>query len=242
MEIPNTPDNVSYAASVNARIDAETTNIRRTNMLLAAKAALWRAAGCAVVAVALGAAIGLAFFGYSFISDNRASLDQLAAALAKALQVTTLHTDGMVGLKPDATVTLAGGSHVSVDPGSVSLAPGGVVSLAAGSTVGIRPDMADIVRQIQQTDKTGQPPEFDEVTAFQNKSFQNGNVGTGWKYHASNNFATPYEQFCFYRETDNNNHVERYFDLAANGKIYEDLRNPFNVDMREAFKLCVWHP
>jgi hypothetical protein len=200
--------------------------------------------------VALGAATGLAFFGYSFISDSRASLDQLSAAFSKALQATTLHADGMVALKPDTTVALAGGTHVALDPGSVSLAPGGMVSmqpgtvsLAPGSTVGVRPDMPEIVRQMRQTDKTGKPPpEIDEVTAFQERSFQNGDVGTGWKYHASNDFAAPYAQFCFYRETDNETHTERYFDLAAGGKINEDLKNPFKVDMREAFKLCAWHP
>jgi hypothetical protein len=65
---------------------------------LAAKAALWYAVGSGVVVVALGAATGLAFFGYSFISDSRASLDQLSAAFSKALQATTLHADGMVAL------------------------------------------------------------------------------------------------------------------------------------------------
>jgi hypothetical protein len=251
MEVVNTSDNASYAESVNARIKAETANVRRTNRLLGAKAALWYATGCGVVVVALGAATGVAFFGYSFISDSRASLDQLTAALTKALQTTTLHTDVTVGLKPDATVALAAGAHVTLNPGSVSLASGGTVSmqpgtvsLAPGSTVGIRSsDMPEIIRQMRQTDKTGRPaPEFDKVTAFQTRAFQNGEVGTGWNYRASNDFSVPYQQFCFYRERDNKSRTQRSFELAADGQIHEDLRNPFNIDMREAFKLCIWHP
>lgn len=250
MDIPSTPNNASYAASVNERINAETANVRRTNNLLAAKAALWRAAGCGVVVVALGAATSLAFFGYSFISDSRASLDQLTAALARALQATTLHTDGTVALKPDATVALASGSHVALDSGSVSLAPGstvsmhpGTVSLAPGSTVGISPDMLEIVRKMQQSDKPEKStPKFDEVTAFQeSSSYKNGDVVTGWKYHASNDFVAPYYQFCYYQETDGGTHTERTFEFAADGQMYKDLPNPFNIDVREAFKLCVWH-
>ena len=250
MDIPKTPENVSYAASVNARIDAETANVRRGNQLLAAKAALWRAAGCAVVVVALGAATGVAFFGYSFISDSRASLNQLTAALARALRATTLHTDGTVALKPDATVALVSGSHVALDFGPLSLAPGsaismqpGIVSLAPGSTVGISPDMLEIVRKMQQSDKPAKSaPKFDEVTAFQeSSSYKNGDVITGWKYHASNDFVAPYYQFCYYHETDGGPHTERTFEFAADGQIYKDLPNPFNIDVREAFKLCVWH-
>jgi hypothetical protein len=249
MDIPNTLENSNYAASVNARIEAETANVRRTNKLLAARAALWRAVGWSVVLMALGAATGIAFFGYSFISDNRASLDQIAAALGKALQRYTLRTEGSVAVQPGATVALADGSHVALDPSSVSLSPGGVVSmqpgtvgLAPGSTVGIRSEMPDIVRKIRQTDGGGKPaPEFDEVTAFRVRTFGNGDVGTGWKYHASNGFAEPYYQFCYYRETENKTRTERYSEIAINGQINEDLRNPFNVDMREAFKLCVWH-
>lgn len=243
MQLPNTPDNAAYAASVNARINADTANVRRTNMLMAAKTAVLYAAACGIVVVMLGAATGLAFFGFSFISDSRASLDQLTAAFSRALQATTLHTTGTVALKSDAKVALADGGRVGLDPSSVSLMPGGIVSLAPGSTVSIKSGMSEIVRQMKQTTGSAkQVPEFDEVTAFQNRSFKDGEVGTGWKYHVSDNFAAPYYQYCFYSQTDDETHTTRSFELAADGQIYDNLRNPFNIDMRQAFKLCVWHP
>ncbi len=252
MDIPNTPGNVSYAASVNARIDAETARVRRTNMLMAAKVGLWRAAGCGLVIVALGVATGLAFVGYSFISDKRSSLDQLTAAFAAALQATTLHADGVVGFKKDATVALADGSHVTLDPSSVSLAPGGMVSmnpgtvnLAPGSTVAGRPNVQDMVRKMQQIavpDRRESPAlEFDDVVAFHVTDFKKGQVTTGWRYHAADGFTAPYHQFCYYREPGENSRIERDFVLATDGQLADDLGNPFNVDMHEAFKLCDWH-
>ena len=255
MDIPYTPENVSYAASVNARIDAETANVRRANMMLAAKAALWRLAGVGVVILSLGVATGLAFFGYSFISDKRASLDQLTAAFAKALQANTLRTEGTVGVKPDATVALAPGGHVAIDPSaSVNLAPGatvsmrpGTVSLAPDSKLAVNSNMPDIVRRMQQNTPTnpgadpGKPAlDFDDVTAFHSVMFKQGEVVSGWKYHSSNNFTTPYFQFCYYQERDSN-FLEHDFELATNGQIIQQADDPLNIDKAEAFKLCVWH-
>jgi hypothetical protein len=246
IEIANTPDNASYAASVNARIDAETAKVRWANRLVAAKAGLWHAAGYGMVILAIGAAIGLAFFGYSYISDKRASLDQLTAAFAKALQASTLHTDGNVGIKPGATVALADGGHVALDPGSVTVAPGGLVSLQPDAVSLASASMRDIARKLQQdaaaSDKSGRPaPTFDEVTAFHETDFGKGEVVSGWKYHSSDNFAAPYDQYCYYGETEKHNNLQRNLQLASNGQLADNLVNPFDIDVHEAFKLCAWY-
>jgi hypothetical protein len=93
LDIAPTPDNRALAAAVNARIRSE-------SRIINAKAALWRLAGAGVLCALIGAGIGAAFYGYSYIGSERSpGTEQIAQALTQALEKTTLKVEPAA--KPD---------------------------------------------------------------------------------------------------------------------------------------------
>jgi hypothetical protein len=262
--IPPSQENVTFAAEVSERINAETRNIERTNRLLAAKSAMWRMLGFGVGTLSIGAAIGLGLFGYSFVTDTKTAEERLTRAFAEALQKNTLTVAGTVGIGPDATVALQPGGRVEMAPGQVALAPGatvamrpgevsgtvtGTVALAPGGTVSMTasPDMADLVKRwkTEQTNNpeqtSGPPSELNKVTRFSSIEMGSGQVVSGWEYHADDNWQKPVRQYCYYAESGGG--MNKSFTIGQNGSPIGDYRlSPFpNVDMTQAFKNCSWH-
>lgn len=96
MDIAPTPDNRALAAAVNARIRSE-------SRIINAKAALWRLGGVGLLCMLIGMGIGAAFYGYSYIGTDRApQTDQVAQALAQALEKTTLKVEPAAKPEPAA--------------------------------------------------------------------------------------------------------------------------------------------
>src|SRR4051794_18201718 len=63
-----------------------------------AQTSLCRFAGAGVLAAMLGAGIGLACFGYSYVIDGRAQAQKMADAMVQALEKAHLTTTGDVKL------------------------------------------------------------------------------------------------------------------------------------------------
>src|SRR5262245_46857523 len=69
---------------------------------ISGKAGFWRLVGVGLVAFAIGGALGLGFYGYSYVTRNSDHLDILASALSKALSEVRLQAtaEGTVELQP----------------------------------------------------------------------------------------------------------------------------------------------
>lgn len=99
MEIAPTPDNRALAAAVNARIRSE-------NRIVNAKAALWRLSGVGILCALIGAGIGAGLYGYSYLGTDRSPrTDQVAQALAQALEKTTLKVEPAAKPEPTTSAT-----------------------------------------------------------------------------------------------------------------------------------------
>lgn len=78
MEQTSTPLNQNLAEAVSSRISAEMSAI-------SGRAAFWKAVGVGVLGLGVGAALGIGFYGYSFVTRNGSQLDVLTSALEKSL-------------------------------------------------------------------------------------------------------------------------------------------------------------
>jgi hypothetical protein len=77
--------------------------------LNSARASFYRFGGLGVLAALIGLGVGLALFGYSYVTDGRAQAEKLASAMVQALEKAQLTTVGEVKITEGSTVGLAPG-------------------------------------------------------------------------------------------------------------------------------------
>ena len=169
--ITNNPNNHALMATVGARIKADAR-------MLAATATFWRLLGFGGLLLLGGIGVGLASFGYSYVTDQRATMAKVTTALADALNKVTLKTDGTVKLAPDSTVKLdTKGASVRLDPSG----------MPRPTPQQLAPDTLPQSRAKVVTD----------FSVFKIVNFGEGAVITGWGYDSSAD-AAPSEQLCYY--------------------------------------------
>jgi hypothetical protein len=112
VNIAPTQLNQRLSDSVRSRIAAD-------GFLIAGQAAFWRLVGLGFIAFGVGAAVGIAFYGYSYITRSGENLTNLSSAFSRALSEVQLHAtaQGSVQLQP-TELTLAKGQTVSLDSNS----------------------------------------------------------------------------------------------------------------------------
>src|SRR5215510_4489621 len=99
--------------------DVAKTKLTADTQLEHAKATLYRFGGAGVLAAMVGAGIGLACFGYSYVVDGRAQAQKMADAMVQALEKARLTTTGEVRLADGSIVSLAPNGQVTLAPNSV---------------------------------------------------------------------------------------------------------------------------
>jgi hypothetical protein len=216
--------------------DVAKTKLTADARLGQAKTILYRFGGMGVLAAMLGAGIGFACFGYSYVADGRAQAQKMADAMVQALEKAQLTTTG--------NVKLADGS-------TVGLAPGGQVMLAPNSTVRVDPSSTVKVPGIANPDThsiTAQPPiqaaaspqnkVITQYTTFKTVTFDRGQVVTGWNFDNSNQI-NPAHQYCYYGEMSDEL-VQVRTELGRNGAMIENFKPRPGVDLIAAFHNCVW--
>lgn len=217
--VPNNPMNRSLVSTVTSRINADAR-------MIAATATFWRLLGIGSLLFLVGMGIGAAFYGYSFVTDERAAQGTLTTALVNALNKVTLKTEGTV--KADGTVKLdATGATVKLDP--------------AGATDVPRPTQQQL-QPPTQTNPTVKP--VTNYTVFKTVAFQQGSVVTGWSFNG-NDDKRPSHQFCYYtKHLDTDDATSMRYDIAFDGVMVDRKDNrqfsglPF--DAASAFVNCVW--
>jgi hypothetical protein len=216
--------------------DVAKTKLAAGTQLEQAKTTLYRFGGMGVLAAMVGAGIGLACFGYSYVTDGRAQAQKMADAMVQALEKAQLTTTGdvkladgsTVGLAPGGQVMLAPNSAVRVDPSSTVKVPG-IVNPDTHSATAPPP---------AQATASPQNKVITQYTIFKTVALDKGQVVTGWNFENSNQ-TSPVLQYCYYSEKSGDL-VQVRTELGANGAMMENLKPRPGVDLIAAFDNCVW--
>jgi hypothetical protein len=230
MNLAATNLNRRLAEMLQRRADSE-------NFQIAQRVGFWRLIGIGLVVFGLGAALGAAFYGYSFIRRDGEDMDALASRLSQLLSDTHLHAtaDGTVQLEPHQ-IGLAKGATVSINENSrLHLDPQATV--LANGTVTVQVPSMPVPRVTQARAGASASPIFN-FTVFKRVSFEKGAVLTGWKFLTSVQ-KTPTSQYCYYTENAETPDIGVSIDIAKDGKL-DSTAPPKNFDMAAAFARCVW--
>src|SRR5262245_47976864 len=156
--------------------DVAKTKLTADTQLEHAKTTLYRFGGIGALVAMVGAGIGLACFGYSFVSDGRAQAHKMADAMRQALERAQLTTTGELKLADGSTVALAPGGQVAIAPGSVVRVDPSYTTKVTGI---VKPDIpAPVLPPVQATPSL-QNKVITQYTIFKTVSFGNGQVVTG---------------------------------------------------------------
>ena len=222
--------NVALAASVQNNLAADMFHI-------AGKSGFWRAVGVGLVGLGIGAAVGLGFLGYSFVTRNDSNLVVLSAAFSKALSEVQLHgsADGTVKFDP-REIALSKGQTIAFDPTSrLQLDPSAKV-VANGEIKLQIPNIS--VPQNAPARAKGIAPTITNFTIFKSVPFEKGVVQTGWKFLTSAQ-PSPTTQYCYYQEAGDNPDVSVRIEVGTDEKL-ELSKGLKSFDMAAAFNKCVW--
>jgi hypothetical protein len=231
--IPDTAYNRLLANDVHAKMRADSRYIQ-------AQAGLrWLAGGGAVL---LG--VAACIWAYGTYTDPRTSAEKMAAAMAEALNRSTLKTTGEVALKADPLQLDTAGAKVGIDTTGVRLAlePGRVTLDTTGAKVGISGEGGGFRPSTAQFGEGSQPVSRAQVTrsftVFNNVSYRSGLVVTGWNYEPGTN--TPKEQYCYFTQPTGDGTTDVKVNLANDRRLIT-TPNRIGLNSREAAENCVWY-
>ena len=223
-------------SETNTIYDVAKTKLITDAQLDQAKATLFRFAGIGLLTATLGAGIGMACFGYSYVTDGRAQARKMADAIVQALNTAKPSVTGEVKLADGSVVKLAPGGQVGIAPGSVVR----VDTSSTGSSAGLGTWTGHPPASVPpiETSPLPQNKVITQYTIFKTVSFDAGRVVSGWVYDNSNQ-TSPTHQYCYYIESVSDK-AEVKTDLGKNGVMLDDLALRAGVDPTTAFNSCVW--
>ena len=211
-----------------------------------ALAFMYRMFGIGAVALGFGAALALAFLGYSHLLERGSSADRIGDSISRALSRTPLTVvldknssvqldtrDAIVRLDPGSKVTVTG--TVGIDPNAsirVQEPPAPPPPPAAPAA----PAPNNAQRSGPMTDRNGQPVAT-SYTVFKTVPYRGGEVTTGYQFLSGSD--VPHRQYCYFIMRSPGGTAQQT-DLAVNGAY----RSPTNVqrglDARDAASNCIW--
>jgi hypothetical protein len=202
------------------------------------KAAFWRVVGVGLIAFGLGAAAGIAFYGYSHVSGNTENLNSLSSVFSKALSEVRLRAtaEGTVQLEP-REIMLAPGQTISLDPSSRLLLDPSAKVLADGEITLQGPSIS--LPQGTASRSASSVPTITNFTVFKSVPFEKGAVQTGWTFLTSAQ-RSPTTQYCYYTEASDTPGRNVMLDIGTDEKLETPKVLPNSFDVAAAFTHCVW--
>jgi hypothetical protein len=202
------------------------------------KAAFWRLVGLGLLSFGVGAAIGIAFYGYSKIARESSNMESLTSSFSAALSKVQLRgaAEGSVTVAPNE-IRLAKGQTISLDSGSR-------VFLDPKATVRVEGDINIPMPSVSTPESTvgrsaAARPIITNFTVFKSLPYQKGDVYTGWKFLTSAQ-RLPTSEYCYYTEKSQTSALEPVMFIGVDGKIKPPKQVPKDFDVNEAFRRCVW--
>ncbi len=214
MLIAGTKENRALAGAVNRRVGAEAS-------LVYAKAWLIRCAALGLLALMIGAGVGLAFLGYARSKDASGAAERLADTLTKAIERAKLHAE----LDPDSTVKLDPAAQVALDPHAM-------VHLADDKAP--RPTRQQLAPDAAPASKAAVRTNY---TIFKAVRFGAGEIVTGYNFAPDG--TAPEHQYCYYADGIDRQSFKT-LHIAAEGRYTAPLNPPPGFDAIKAAGNCVW--
>ena len=216
MLIAGTRANKALAGAVNRRVAADAA-------LVSAKAWLIRCGAVGLMALLIGAGVGLAFLGVARSRDASGAADRLAATLTRALETAKLHA----ALDPGASVKLDPAAQVAVDP-------------AANK---VQLDTAPVPRpgrdQLKGETATRSGASVQtNYTVFKVVPWGKGRVVTG--YNFAPDAKVPENQYCYFADGIDQL-TFKTVHIAADGRFTPSPNPPAGLDPAKAAAECVWY-
>lgn len=215
MLIAGTRANKALAGAVNRRVAADAA-------MVAAKAWLIRCGAVGLLALLVGAGVGLAFLGVARSRDASGAADRLAATLTRALETAKLHA----ALDPNASVKLDPAAQVAMDPAAnrVQVDPAplprpGRDQLAGGAAT-----------------RSGAAVQTN-YTVFKVVRWKDGRVVTG--YNFTPDAKVPDHQYCYFADGIDQLTFQTVH-IAADGRYTAPPNPPAGLDPAKAAAECVW--
>lgn len=231
MKLLPTRLNQQLSESVFNKISAEM-------LYISGKSSFWRAIGFGLIGFGLGSAVGLGFYGYSFVSRNSNNLDVLTSSLADALSDLQLHATavGSVEIEP-REISLAKGQTISLDSSSRLLLDPSSRILVEGE-VKVQTPTVSVPQNANPRSKSSTPT-ITNFTVFKSVPYEKGSVQTGWIFLTSAQ-KSPTSQYCYYTESAENSDVSLRVDVGTNEQMEASNKVTATFNLPAAFSRCVW--
>jgi hypothetical protein len=206
--------------------------------VVSGRSAFWKSIGIGVLGFGAGMALGIGFYGYSFVTRSSSQLEVFSSAFQKTLSTIELHgtADGKIEVT-SPELTLAKGGTVAFDSSSRLLLDPAAKVLADGE---IRVQAPAISTPRTPTPKNpAQTKTIANFTVFKTVPFDQGDVLTGWIFLTSAQ-ESPTQQYCYYNERSDNSDLAIRIDLATDGTPETNKTTPRAFDTAAALAKCVW--
>jgi hypothetical protein len=227
------------ATDLNQRLSEALQNrIAADRFAIAGQAGFFRLVGVGLIAFGMGGALGIGFYGYSFISRNTENIKALSSTFSKALSEVELRSTavGTVQLKPNE-LSLAKGQTVSFDSNSrLFLDP--KASVAADGELRVQAPSISAPQNTAQRPTTN-VPNITNFTVFKQVPFDKGMVMTGWTFLTSAQ-KSPTSQYCYYTEDAETPGLKVSLTLGEDSALKVPKTAPKGFDVTAAFGRCVW--
>jgi hypothetical protein len=218
----NLPEDINLTRALRSESVARTHTLRSqtTRNILYGSAAL-------VLAVGIGAAAII------YANNQKLDIEALKRVIEQMpeLKVATI-----------PPLTLEQPAPLKLEEGTVKIAEGGTVSIDPSATVGVTGTVT--AQQPAQPQISSQPQKTNdgdaiktEVTVFNEVSFGQGSIVTGWRY-ASGSSKAPTAQYCYYSQTQQDGSEQR-INVALN-RIPQTAARKLIPNLDAALTKCVW--
>ena len=228
------------STELNRRLSSLVQNsVNAGRFYTASRVGFWRFVGIGLVLFGTGAAVGIAFYGYSYINNNVGALGAFSSALAKALSEVQLrgNAQGTVQIEPHE-LSLADGQLISLDRNArLHLDP--TAKIRADGEIAIQTPPSISVPQSNSPRSSTGPRMITNFTVFKSVPLDKGSVMTGWKFLTSAQEKPTY-QYCYYSESSETPWLDVLVDIGHDEVPDAPKTTPKGLDIVTAFQKCVW--
>jgi len=212
-------------------MDSTQRSLMAERQMLKAKSNAFRHLCIGAALAIAGAGIGGGIWAYSRVLSRTAHVDEIAAAIAKALESTK------IDLEPTGAIEV-GGFVALADKQTVSLKEGQTVALAQTAPLKVSGSIHVAVSAPEPPTPVKQTRMVENFTVFKSAPFADGAVLTGWAFENSSQ-TSPTRQFCYFSGSGSSADADEDVSLGQDGVPLPPTENAF-FDETAAFQKCVW--